>query len=109
LLNDKSTSEVFLAPFWYVNVESKVGEPTSLIMLELMIRLRTPSATRDVATLTLGLQPRQRAIQKGDPRDVSYSPRSAGKCERMNLHTPKATPTWGVGVSKDSQIFKEWL
>jgi len=28
-----------------VNVESKVGEPTSLAMLELVIRLRTPSTT----------------------------------------------------------------
>jgi len=34
---------------------------------------------------------------------------SAGECERMNPHTPKAIPTWGVGVSKDSQIFKEQL
>jgi hypothetical protein len=45
LLNNKFTSEVFLAPFLYVNVESKVGEPTSLTMLKLMIRLRTPSET----------------------------------------------------------------
>jgi hypothetical protein len=36
---------VFLVPFWYVNVESKVGEPTSLAMLELMTRLWTPSTT----------------------------------------------------------------
>jgi hypothetical protein len=46
LLNNKSTSEVFLAPFLYVNVESEIGEPTSLAML-------------DVATLTLGSRPRQ--------------------------------------------------
>jgi len=43
LLSNKSTSEVFLAPFWYVNVESEVGEPTSLAMLELMTRLWMPS------------------------------------------------------------------
>jgi hypothetical protein len=30
-----------------VNVESKVGEPTSLTMLELVTRLRTPSTTRE--------------------------------------------------------------
>ncbi len=30
LLSNKSTSEVFLALFWYVNVESKVGEPINL-------------------------------------------------------------------------------
>ncbi len=45
LLSNKFTSEVFLVPFWYVNVESKVGEPTSLAMLELMTRLWTPSTT----------------------------------------------------------------
>jgi hypothetical protein len=27
----------------------------------------------------------------------------------MNPHTPKATPTWGVRVPKDSWIFREWL
>jgi hypothetical protein len=42
LLNNKSTSEVSLAPFWYVN-----GEPISLAMLELVTRLRTPSITRE--------------------------------------------------------------
>jgi hypothetical protein len=36
---------VFLAPFLYVNVESEVGEPISLTMLELVIRLQTPSMT----------------------------------------------------------------
>jgi len=45
LLSNKSTSEVFLTPFWYVNVKSKVGEPTSLTMLKLMTRLQTPSTT----------------------------------------------------------------
>jgi len=48
LLNNKSTSEVFLAPFWYVNVESEVGELISLTMLELVTRLRTPSTTREL-------------------------------------------------------------
>ncbi len=45
LLNNKSTSEVFLAPFWYVNIELEVGEFTSLTMLELLTRLQTPSTT----------------------------------------------------------------
>jgi hypothetical protein len=31
-----------------VNVELKVREPTSLIMLKLVTRLRTPSATREL-------------------------------------------------------------
>jgi hypothetical protein len=43
LLNKKSTNEVFLAPFWYMNVESKVGEPISLAMLKLMTKSQTPS------------------------------------------------------------------
>jgi hypothetical protein len=43
LLSNKSTSEVFLAPFWYVNVESEVGEPISLAMLELVTILWMPS------------------------------------------------------------------
>ncbi len=30
-----------------MNVESEVGKPTSLAMLELVTRLRTPSATRE--------------------------------------------------------------
>jgi hypothetical protein len=30
LLSNKSTSEVFLTPLWYVNVELEVGEPISL-------------------------------------------------------------------------------
>jgi len=34
---------------------------------------------------------------------------SVGKCERMNFHTPKWTPTLGTQVPMDSQIFKEQL
>ncbi len=30
-----------------MNVESEVGKPTNLTMLELLIKLRTPSATRE--------------------------------------------------------------
>jgi hypothetical protein len=29
------------------------------------------------------------------------------ECEGVNIHTPKATPTLGDGVSEDSQNFKE--
>jgi hypothetical protein len=36
---------MFLAPFWYANVESEVEKPTSLTMLELVTKLWTPSAT----------------------------------------------------------------
>ncbi len=46
-MNNKCTSEVLLTPFLYVNVESKVGEPTNLTMLELVTRLRTPFITHE--------------------------------------------------------------
>jgi hypothetical protein len=45
LLSNKSTSEVFLAPLWYVNVKSEVGKHTNLAMLELVTRLWTPFTT----------------------------------------------------------------
>jgi len=34
-------------------------------------------------------------------------PKSEGKCEGMNPHTPKGVFTLGIGVLMDSQIFKE--
>jgi hypothetical protein len=48
LISNKSTSEMFLIPFWYVNVESEVGEPTSLAMLELVTRPQMLSTTREL-------------------------------------------------------------
>jgi hypothetical protein len=62
---------------------------------------------------SLGLTTKARAC-KGASQEVSmgvtsHAPESVGKCEGMNLHTPKWAPTLGVGVSMDSQIFKERL
>jgi len=34
---------------------------------------------------------------------------SARECEGIDLHTPKGTLTLGVGVSLDSQMFREGL
>ncbi len=34
---------------------------------------------------------------------------NARECEGVNTHTPKATPTWGDGVSMHSQNFREQL
>jgi hypothetical protein len=63
--------------------------------------------------LNLGLATKARACkrvrQEGDLGGTSYTPGSAGECERMNPHTPETTPTWVVGVPNDSQIFKEPL
>jgi len=49
----------------------------------------------------------KKARQEGDPGGTSYIPGNAGECEIMNLHTPKATPTWGIIIPKDSWIFRE--
>jgi len=47
------------------------------------------------------------AGQKGSPRVTFHAFESVKKCEGMNPHTPKCTPTLGVGVPVDSRIFKE--
>jgi hypothetical protein len=65
-----------------------------------------------VATLALGLRLRQglaRARDKMEAQETHLTPESAGKFERINPHTLKATPTWGIGVPVDFQIFKERL
>ncbi len=40
--------------------------------------------------------------QQGSPGVTCHAPGSAKECEGMNPHTPKGTPTLGVGVSVDS-------
>ncbi len=64
-----------------------------------------------VATLVLGLRPRERGCKgAGQERSLgvtSHTLGSVGKCEGMNLHAPKATPTLGDGVLVDSRNFKE--
>jgi len=47
--------------------------------------------------------------QEGSPRVTSHAPRSVGKCEGMNPHTPNGVSTLGVGLLMDFQIFKERL
>ncbi len=63
--------------------------------------------------LNIGFATKARAYksagQEGGLGDTSYTPESVGKCERMNPHTPKTTPTWRVRVLMDSQIFREQL
>jgi hypothetical protein len=49
------------------------------------------------------------AGQEGSPRVTSHALRNVGECEGMNPHTPKWTPTLGVVVPMDSQIFRGWL
>jgi len=62
--------------------------------------------TKAVATLALGSQSRLRGLQGCGPRGspgvkarrspgvTSHTPGSVRKCEGVNPHTPKATPTW---------------
>ncbi len=56
-----------------------------------------------VATLALGLRPRQVLARLWAKRKLG----NVGECEGMNLHTPKRAPTLGVGVMVDSWIFRE--
>jgi hypothetical protein len=44
---------------------------------------------------------------KVQPEGHIHIPKSAGKCEGMNPHSPKWVPILGVGVSRDSWSFKE--
>jgi hypothetical protein len=63
-----------------------------------------------VTTLALGLRPRQKGLQGCGPREnpgvTSHIPESVRKCEGVNPHTPKATPTLGDGVPVDSKNFR---
>jgi len=49
------------------------------------------------------------AGQEGSLGVTSHALKSVGKCEGMNPHTLKGTPTLGIRVLVDSQIFKERL
>jgi hypothetical protein len=61
--------------------------------------------------VVVGLTTKARACkvvdQEGSLGVTSHAPRSVGKCEGMNPHTPKGASTLGVGVLADSQIFKK--
>jgi len=63
----------------------------------------------DCCNPNLGLVTKTRACkgasQKGNMGVTSHVPKSVGKCEGMNLHTPKWTPTLGIGVPMNSWIF----
>jgi len=47
--------------------------------------------------------------QEGSLGVMPHAPMSARKCEEIGIHTPKGTPTLGVGVPMDSQMFREQL
>jgi hypothetical protein len=60
---------------------------------------------------SFGLATKAKGLQgcgpKGSLGVTSGTPGSVGKCEGVNPHTPKATPTLGDGVSVDSQNFRD--
>ncbi len=47
--------------------------------------------------------------QEGSSGVMPHAPGSARECEGIDLHIPKGTPTLGVGVLVDSQMFIERL
>jgi hypothetical protein len=49
------------------------------------------------------------ANQKGSLGIRLHVPGKTRKCEGIDLHTPKGTPTLGVGIPMDSWMFKEQL
>jgi hypothetical protein len=59
---------------------------------------------------SLGLTIKARACKgvnrKGSSKVTSHALRNVGKCEGMNLHTPKWAFTLGVKILMDFQIFK---
>jgi hypothetical protein len=56
----------------------------------------------------IGLATKARACKvAGQKGSLGVKPKSEGKCEGMNPHTPKGTSTLGVGILVDSQIFRK--
>jgi len=45
--------------------------------------------------------------QEGSLKVMLHVPGSARECEGIDLHTPKGTPTLGIGVPVDSRMFRE--
>jgi hypothetical protein len=60
-----------------------------------------------VMTLTLGSQPKQKHGKVQVKSATRESHLHSWECERMNPHTPKWTPTLGVGVFMEFRILKE--
>ncbi len=63
--------------------------------------------------LNLGLATKAKACkgvgQEESPGVTSHAPGSVEACEGMNPHIPKWTPTLGVGIPMNFQIFREQL
>ncbi len=46
---------------------------------------------------------------KSEDRKSHFILSGVEECEKMNPHTPKWTPTLGIGVPMDFRIFRRWL
>jgi hypothetical protein len=74
-----------------------------------ILRKKSPFPSCNVMTLTLGLQPKQRhgkVWAENAAWESHLHSLNVKKCEEMNPHIPKWTPTLGVEVLMESQIFK---
>ncbi len=62
---------------------------------------------------SFGLATKAKGLQGCEPKEspgvTSHTLGSVGRCEGVNLHTPKATPTLGYGIPVDSRNFIEWF
>jgi hypothetical protein len=60
---------------------------------------------------SFGFATKAKGLQGCEPREspgvTSHTPGSVEKCEGVNLHTAKATPTLEDGIPVDSQNFRE--
>jgi hypothetical protein len=66
----------------------------------------------DIIIVSLGLATNAKGLtrlrSKRKPKNASHRmlPGSVGKCEGMNPHIPKATPTLGDGIPMDYEFLK---
>jgi len=77
-----------------------------LPLLTIHYKLWRPYCRNPSLELTTKARACKGAGQKGSSWVTSHAPRSAKKCEGMNLHTPKWIPILGVGVLINFQIFR---
>jgi hypothetical protein len=81
------------------------------LIVKLFVKSNKDNIGTLVVTLILGSRLKQKGLQGCGPKEspgvTSHAPGSVGKCEGVNPHTPKATPTLGDGVPVDSRNFRE--
>jgi hypothetical protein len=96
--------------FFNFSLNRNITPWTSLHIFPILFHTKTnhlKESTLALTTQVLGSQPKQR---HGKVRTESATRKShlhSWKCEGMNSHTPKLTPTLWIGIPMESQIFKE--